>query len=66
MGSLLAEPECVHYLSIVGLLLRMVKLLACAINCGLFFANGRTALRARSIVASLMRMAKLLCVRDRL
>ena len=39
---------------------------ACAIDRGFFFAaDGRTALRVRSIVASLMRMAELLCVRDR-
>ena len=38
---------------------------ACAIDRGFFAADGRTALYARSIVASLPRMAKLLCMRDR-
>ena len=38
---------------------------ACAIDRGFFAADGRTALRVRSIVASLTRMTKLLCVRDR-
>ena len=39
--------------------------LLCAIDRGFFAADGRTALHVRSIVASLTRMAELLCVRDR-
>ena len=38
---------------------------ACAIDRGFFAADGRTALCVRSIVASLTRMAELLCVLDR-
>ena len=38
---------------------------ACSIDRGFFAADGRTALRVRSTVASLTRMAELLCVLDR-
>ena len=38
---------------------------ACAIDRGFFAADGRTALRVRSIVGSLTRMTELLCVCDR-
>ena len=38
---------------------------ACAIDRGFFAVDGRTALPVRSIVASLTRMAELLCMRDR-
>ena len=38
---------------------------ACAIVRGFFTAEGRTALRARSVVASFLRMAELLRLRDR-
>ena len=42
-----------------------VSCFACAIVRGFFAAEGRTALRARSVVASFLRMAELLHLRDR-
>ena len=44
---------------------QMGELLACAIVRGLFAAEGRTALRTRSVVASFLRMAELLRLHDR-
>ena len=75
MGSLPAEQECVHYLSIVGSLPQMSELLgvhnqswllcrewpnclSCAIDCDFVDADGRAALRARSIMGLLLRMAE--------